>query len=163
MYPWIVFLHVFSGFVFFLSHGASAFVLMKMRTEKDPERLKALLDLRAYAERWMGWSAGILFLSGIVAGFMGRWWGTGWIWVSLVLLVLISFAMTFMGRFYFERVRKALGLESWAPGTKRGEITKPASAAELAAVLEAGNPGLVAGIGLLGLAIIVWLMMFKPF
>ena len=163
MYPWLIFIHVLSGFVFFLSHGASAFVLLKMKTEREPERLKALLDLRTVGEPWMGWSFGVLFLSGIVAGFMGRWWGTGWIWTSLVLLILVSVMMTFMGRFYFERVRKALGLESRGPGSKPGETTPPVSANELAAVVQAGNPGPVAGVGLLGLALIVWLMMFKPF
>jgi len=31
MYLWLVFLHVLSGFVFFLAHGASAAVLLKLR------------------------------------------------------------------------------------------------------------------------------------
>lgn len=97
MYPWLVFLHVLSGFVFFLAHGASAFVLLKLRQEREVERIKALLDLRAYAEPAMSWSAGVLFLSGIAAGFVGHWWRTGWIWVSLALLILVSVMMTFMG------------------------------------------------------------------
>ena len=163
MYPWLVFLHVLSGFVFFLAHGASAAVLLKLRQERDIPRIKTLLDLRSYAEPAMGWSAGVLFLSGIAAGFVGSWWGSGWIWASLILLILISVVMTFMGRMYFERVRKAIGLEYTLKGSKPTPAEKPASAKELEEVIEAGKPGWVAAAGLVGLALIVWLMMFKPF
>ena len=94
MYLWLVFVHVLSGFIFFLSHGAAAFGLLKMPQEREQDRIKALLDLRTYADPWMSWSSGVLFLSGIVAGFMGQWWGKGWIWVSLVPLILVSLPMT---------------------------------------------------------------------
>jgi hypothetical protein len=163
MYPWLVFLHVLSGFVFFLSHGASAVVLLKLRQERDVERIKTLLDLRTYAAPAMSWSGGVLFLSGIVAGFAGQWWGRGWIWASLALLILVSVPMTFMGRMYFEKVGKAIGLEYTLKGTKPSPAEKPVSAKELKAVIEAGQPGWVAAAGLVGLALIVWLMMFKPF
>lgn len=163
MYLWLVFVHVLSGFIFFLSHGAAAFVLLKMPQERKPERIKALLGLRTFADPWMTWSSAVLFLSGIAAGVMGQWWGSGWIWTSLVLLILVSVVMTFMGRMYFERVRKALGLENRLPGTKAGTTDKPASAKELETIIAAGKPGLVAAIGLVGLALIVYLMMFKPF
>ena len=163
MYLWLVFVHVLSGFIFFLSHGAAAFGLLKMPQEREQDRIKALLDLRTYADPWMSWSSGVLFLSGIVAGFMGQWWGKGWIWVSLVLLILVSLPMTFMGRVYFERIRKAQGLENRLPGTKGGTTEKPASAKELEAIIVVGKPGLIAAVGLIGLALIVWLMMFKPF
>lgn len=134
-----------------------------MPQEREADRIKALLDLRTYADPWMSWSSGVLFLSGIAAGFMGQWWGTGWIWTSLVLLILVSVVMTFMGRMYFERIRKALGLENRLPGTKAGATEKPASAKELEEVIVAGKPGLVAAVGLIGLAVIIYLMMFKPF
>ncbi|HKY79647.1 MAG TPA: hypothetical protein VJ182_06645 [Anaerolineales bacterium] len=163
MYLWLVFLHVLSGFVFFLAHGASAAVLLKLRQERDIQRIKALFDLRSYAEPAMSWSAGVLFLSGIVAGFVGRWWGYGWIWASLILLILVSVMMTYMGRMYFERVRKAVGLDHKLKGSKPTPAEKPASAKVLEEVILAGKPGWVAAAGLVGLALIVWLMMFKPF
>lgn len=163
MERWLVFVHVLSGFVFFLSHGASAAVLLKLRQERDVQRIKALLDLRTYAAPAMNWSVGVLFLSGIVAGFTGGWWGMGWIWASLILLILVSVPMTFWGRIYFERVRKAIGLEYTLKGSKPSSPEKPVTAKELAAVIEAGKPGLIAAAGLVGLALIVWLMMFKPF
>ncbi len=163
MYPWLVFVHVFSGFVFFLAHGASAFVLLKMRQERDVERIRALLDLRTYAAPAMTWSVAVLFLSGVVAGFVGQFWGKVWIWASLFLIILVSVPMTFWGRMYFERVNKAIGLEYTLKGSKPSPAEKPVSAKELEAVLEGGKPGWVAGAGLVGLAVIVWLMMFKPF
>lgn len=162
MYLWLKFLHVLGAFLFFLAHGASAFVYMKMRQERNPERLKALLDLRAYAEPWMSWT-GLLFISGIVLGFLGHWWKYVWIWLSLVLLILVSLPMTFWGRMYFERVRKAIGMDNRLKGSKPGQTEKPVSAQELEKIIEAGKPGLVAAMGVLGLVVIVWLMMFKPF
>jgi len=163
MYPWLVFLHVLSGFIFFLAHGASAVVLLKLRQERDGQRIKALLDLRDYAAPAMSWSAGVLVLSGIVAGFDGNWWGRGWIWASLALLILVSVPMTFMGRMYFETVRKAIGLEYTLKGSKPSPPEKPVGDKELETIIEAGKPGWVAAVGLVGLALIVWLMMFKPF
>lgn len=64
---------------------------------------------------------------------------------------------------YFERVRKAIGLDHRLKGSKPSPAEKPVSAQELAVVIESGKPGLVASAGLVGLALIVWLMMFKPF
>jgi len=163
LYLWLVFLHVLSGFGYFFSHGASAFILLKLSQERNVDRIHALLDLRAYAAPAMNWSGGLLFLSGIVAGFIGHWWRSGWIWVSLGLLVLVSILMTVFGRTYFERVRKAIGLEFTLKGSKPSPPEKPVDEKELAAVIASGKPVLLASSGLVALALIVWLMMFKPF
>ena len=43
--PWIVFIHIVAAFGFVLSHGVSAFVAFRIRAERDPARIGALLDL----------------------------------------------------------------------------------------------------------------------
>jgi hypothetical protein len=162
MHAWLVFLHVASVLGFLLAHGASAMVMFRLRDERVPARLCALLDLSQAVGGGMAITAGLLVLTGLVGGFTGRWWGQGWIWASLGLFLAISLAMSALGRVHFERVRRALGIPNDAD-RKRHVAPAPLPPDQLAAVLAAGRPGLLAGVGLVGLAVITWLMMFKPF
>ena len=45
MYIWVVFLHVAGTLGFALAHGTSMFVALKLRKERDLERVKALLEV----------------------------------------------------------------------------------------------------------------------
>jgi len=107
-------------------------------------------------------SLGLLLLTGIIAAFMGNWWGRGWIWLSLGLLVAIMVAMTALGSRYYTQVRKAVGVE-YMEGMKMQPPLDPASPEVIDALLARGRPMLIAVIGFGGIAVIAWLMMFKPF
>jgi hypothetical protein len=158
----IVFVHVAGVLIFVLAHGVSVGVLLRMRSERDPTALRTLLDLsrRSLTGALIGlalWSLG-----GILAGFSGNWWTSGryWIWASLVIAIVIIGVMTPMGRLYFNRIRAALGVDP-----KTG-LTNPAFQVDGAAVraaIASGQPALIASIGIVGLAILLWLMMAKPF
>jgi hypothetical protein len=104
----------------------------------------------------------VLLVSGITSGFLGRWWGQGWIWVSLGLLIAIVAAMSAIGSRTYGAARKASGLPYFEKGKQNPPI-EPASAEEIDAILTAGKPVLLTVIGAGGLAVIAWLMMFKPF
>jgi hypothetical protein len=104
----------------------------------------------------------VLLAAGIIAAFMGQWWGRGWIWVSLGLLVVIIAAMGAMGSRYYGEARKMAGMPYFAKGKVQPPLP-PASADEIFAVLARANPMLLTVIGLGGFAIIAWLMRFKPF
>lgn len=93
MYRWVVFLHILSAFLFVLMHGASAIVSLRLRKERDLDRVRALLDL---STAYLGGTYGALLMllgAGVVAGFLGKWWGQGWIWVSLGVLIALMAAM----------------------------------------------------------------------
>ena len=45
MYEWWVLLHLVGVFVFLLSHGVSVGVLLRLRRERDPAKVAALLEL----------------------------------------------------------------------------------------------------------------------
>lgn len=81
MYRWIVFNHVARVLVFLRAHGASAVVSFRLKNERDPERLRALLDLSSASigsiATWI--PLGVVILTGVVLGFMGGWWGQWWI------------------------------------------------------------------------------------
>jgi hypothetical protein len=136
--------------------------MFRLRGERDPERLQALLGLRDLADRSMGIPLGLLFFSGIALGVWGRWWGRGWIWVSLGVLVLIGLVMSFVGRMYHMRVWE--GLDPTGHPMRKGQAERPpATPEQLHAILGSGRPWLLTVIGVAGMAVILWLMMFKPF
>jgi MFS family permease len=162
MYTWFVFLHVLGAFGFLLAHGASASAAFALRHERNLDRVRALLELSANSYGVMYLSLLVLLVSGIIAGFIGQWWGWGWIWASLALLVAILLAMGGLGSRIYGKARKAVGLpyfENWKTQPPR----EPASAEQIDGLLAKGNPVLLSVIGYGGFAVITWLMMFKPF
>jgi len=162
MYNWIVYLHLRGIFGFLIAHGASAGAAFALRRERNLDKVRALLELSASSIGVMYLSLLVLLAAGIIAAFMGQWWGRGWIWVSLGLLVVILAAMGAMGSRYYGEARKLAGLPYFAKGKAQPPLP-PASTDELFAVLARANPMLLTIIGLGGFAIITWLMHFKPF
>jgi len=158
----IVLIHVLGVLLFVLANGVSVAVLLRMRTERDPAALRTLLDLSRRSLVWASVGLVIWFLGGIVAGFSGNWWTSGryWIWASLVVAVVITGLMTPMGRIYLNRVRVAVGVD---PRTGAYNTQAQVDPAEVAAAVDSGQPALVAAIGLVGLVVLLWLMMAKPF
>ena len=158
----IVVAHVLGVLVFVLAHGVSVGVLLRVRSEREPHTLRTLLDL---SRRSMGvMIAGFLlwFLAGILAGFSGNWWTSGryWIWVSLVIAIVVTGVMTPFGRIYFNRIRTALGVN---PDTGIFDPTYQVDPAAVDAAVRSGQPVLLAVVGVVGLGVIAWLMIAKPF
>jgi hypothetical protein len=163
VYRVLLFLHVSGAVAFLLFHGATASVMFAMKREHDPERLQALLTLRDRAEDWWRWPLMLNLATGIAMGFMGRWWGQGWIWVSIGVFLAMSFAMSGIGRLNIDRVWHAIDpLGHASPVKSEARNPDPASQEELKVLLERGRPMLLTVIGMVGLAIILWMMIFKP-
>jgi hypothetical protein len=80
----------------------------------------------------------LIVISGVFLGFQGRWWGRAWIWTALALLIVTIGAMSALGG-RFNAVRGAVGLPAW---DRRGKVT---------------------AIGVVALALLLWLMILKPF
>ena len=57
----------------------------------------------------------VLLVAGVILGFAGSWWGSLWIWVSLVLLVVVGGAMTPFAGIPMSGVRVALGIKVGKP------------------------------------------------
>ncbi|HVN53455.1 MAG TPA: hypothetical protein VMT46_03920 [Anaerolineaceae bacterium] len=163
IYRWVILLHVLFAFGFFLSHGASALAMFKLRNERSHERICAIIELCKMGEPPMIISFLGILITGIAGGFIGGWWRHGWIWAALILLIAIDLLMGRYGRVYIEQIANALGMVD-ARATKKGVIpAQPASPEALATIVNAGRPGLMASVGLGGLAAIILLMTIKPF
>lgn len=153
LYRIIVFLHVISIFGFLLSHGASVGMAFGLKRERDPHKIRALLNLSGTSYPLMGLTLLASILFGIIAGFQGHWWRFGWIWASIALLIVILVLMYFWGSKIYGAARKAVELPSESPGSDEN----------LFEILKRSNPVLLTVVGYGGYAIIAWLMMVKPF
>lgn len=164
MYSWMVYIHVLATFAFLITHGVSSVVSLRLRHQRDPAQARAWLELYASpgVYKILYGSLLVLLLSGIIGGFMGKWWSYGWIWLSLLLLVGIIAAMFLIGGKYYTRLRKALGM-FWFDRGKVQPPVEPAPAEEIEALLANAPAVSMAVIGFGGIAVILWLMMFKPF
>lgn len=155
MYRWLVFLHVAGVFGFLLSHGTSVAVMFRLRTERNRPKIAALSSLSASTITAIYVSLSLVLGAGIAAGFKGNWWGQGWIWTSLAILVVVAGLMYPLGTRFYSRVRPADLLDEFG----EPEISDE----ELEVILRSGRPWLLAALGFGSLFVILWLMMFKPF
>jgi hypothetical protein len=160
LYPWVVLVHVVAAFLFILAHGASAIVSFRLRAERDPTRILALLDLSASTIGPMYGTLGLLLLAGIAAGIMGNWFAKGWIWLALGIFVVITVLMYVVATTYYVGVRRALG--QVRAGSKE-PAPEPLPTEQLLTLLDSRRPEAIAAIGGIGLVVILWLMEFKPF
>lgn len=162
MYQWLVFLHIFAALAFFMAHGASAVMAFRIRQERQIERIRAILDLSNAALPAAYLALMVLVLAGIGAGIMGGWFRMGWIWAALVLLIVMWFGMHYFAFRFYTPIRKAVGLP-YRDGKAQHPEGTPASDSEIQNAVQAANPLPLAGFGFGLVAIILWLMMFKPF
>lgn len=161
-YPWIKLLHVIGAFGFVLAHGASAFAAMRIRDEREPGRVAALLDLSGTSLGLMYASLLVLLAAGVTAGFVGAFWGRAWIWAAIGVLVIVVVAMYPLGSQHYAKVRRAVGLKAYND-PKDAPPPAPLAPDELATLLASPRPFQLAALGGIGLVVILWLMVVKPF
>lgn len=162
-YPWIVLLHVTGAFGFVLAHGVSAFVAFRLRSEREPARVAALMDASTASLSLLYVALLVLLVAGIAAGIVGGHFGRLWIWVALAVLVVVSAAMYTIATPYYKGLRRAVGARfTQAPGPEDVPLAL-ATPQELAMLLSSRRPYVLALIGGFGLMVILWLMVVKPF
>lgn len=159
--PWLIFLHIAAAFSFAVAHGVSAFVALKLRRERDPARVIALLDLSKFALPTSTLSVLLLLISGIAEGFVGGYWGRLWIWAAIAVLVVLFGVMSFFGVMHYDRVRHALGVPGFYD--KKNTGGPEADQAALTQMLDSPRAVELAAVGFIGLAVILWLMVLQPF
>lgn len=162
LYGWVVFAHIVTVILALAAHGVSAWVMFRIRAERDRARLGAILDLSSSSLT----AAGILLLLtvvlGIAAAIMGGHFAKFWPWVAIVVLVIAFGSMTPLAAIPLNKLRAVLAV------AKPGDISgRPVGAAgtdeELAVAIAAIRPEIPAAIGVASIVILAWLMRAKPF
>ncbi len=149
-YRALVLVHVAAVFGFLLAHGTPVFVAFRIRSERNPDRLRTLLETSRDCVGLIHLSLFLVVVTGIALAFFGSWWGHGWIWASMATLVLIWIAMWLLGTRHYDRARLASGATTFY------RVTGAAPAAP-------SQPFVMSAIGGTGLVVLLWLMLFKPF
>ena len=162
LYPWIVLLHVVGAFMFVASHGVAMWMVAELPRQKDPRRIQTLLDLSSAS--LVGVYVGLLLLliGGIWAGIAGGWFGRLWIWVAIVVLIAIIVVMYVVATPFFKRLRVALGQRTQGLPKDAPDPT-PAPDSEILAIAATTPAALLSAVGFMGLLLILWLMVVKPF
>ena len=136
-------------------------VAYRVRREVSAERVHALLDL---SRSTVGIANAMLMstiLCGVALGFLGHWWSAGWIWVSVAILVIVFGVMGRLVAPHFRRMRTAVGLILVDGAWERG--ASESTPDELARALASGSPAVATWLAVGGWAVILWMMLFKPF
>lgn len=163
MYMWVVFAHILGVFGFLLAHGSAAAVTFRLRKERNVERIRALLDLSRSVAIIARVSLFLLLLAGIALGFMGHWWGQGWIWASLGVFVLMSVSMSPLAQRSFTQLRQLTQAQGVSATRSQASPAGVIVDKQLDAIAAGLHPVALTAVGVGGLTIILWLMMFKPF
>ena len=155
LYPWFVLAHLVGLVLFAVCHGASAFMAFRLRGERDPVVVDAILKVGALSVGPMYIGLLLLGIGGLGAAAAGNLWGQPWLIASIVVFVIVLLVMWAVASPYYMGLRKAL--------EERGPDGRPSmDAATLATMLDTRRPEILATVGTIGLVLLVWLMVIKP-
>ena len=153
-YSWLKFLHIAAVFALLGTHGVSMTVLYAIRKERDRAKILALIAVSGQSIIPMYVSIGAVVVFGAILWFKFYTLGTTWLWLAVVLLIATIGLMTAIAKPYFARVKEACQLRP--SGVPR------VSDEELGEVLNSSKAHLITAIGVIGLAAVLYLMIFKP-
>jgi hypothetical protein len=153
-YGWWKLIHLAGVVGFMAAHGTSMAATVMLRRFREPQQVAGVLQLSAATVSSFYLSTVVLLVGGIGAGVVGKWFDQAWIWVSLGLLIGVGILMFPMARHHFRRIRMVLELMETGTAVSRDDFVR---------VVSSGNPILTAGTGFVGVLLIVYLMVLKPF
>ena len=158
MYNWVVYLHVTVIFIFLIQHAAEIIVTFKLREQKEPEGVFATYSFMPNNNsRNLRITYSLIIVTGAVAGFMSVWWRMGWMWTALGVMILIWIVMRRIGSQYLYAVD---AITEQALKNKDDQSVIEKFRQDLKSRRE---PEIMTITSLIGMLIILWLMMFKPF
>ncbi len=153
-YQWVLFLHILFVLVFLAAHGTSMVVLYRIRGERDRRRILDLIGLSGETTIPMYVGLAGIVVTGILAGLKLVAFKHWWVWLAIAILVVTIGVMYGVAKPYFDRVKMAC--EVRPSGVPR------VSDQELGEILRSARAHVIAAIGVLGLGVILYLMVFQP-
>lgn len=155
LYPWFVFAHLIGLVLFAISHGASAYMAFRIRSDRDSHTVASLLAMSEFAKGPMYAGLLLILVGGAGAATVGGIWLTPWVIASIIVLFMVLAVMYAIATPYYGELRKAVGDPvGGAPVTVTPD--------ELERMLDSRRPEALLAVGTAGLLILVWLMVLKP-
>lgn len=145
LYVWLRFLHLAGVAMFLFAHGVSGGAAFALRGPVSGNT-RALLRLSERSSFVSNPGLLLVLVTGIWMAFAGSWAGRVWPWAAVVVLLAVAAFMGYIANPY-------RGARSAAGGPDEA----------LAEHLGRTRPMLALWVGLVGLAILLGLMVFKPF
>lgn len=159
MYPWLLFAHIGSMLLFMLAHGVHAVIMLKWRQAEDPEFGLTLFH-GVPGAGLTRLSLLAVIVTGLVLGALGGWFGQLWLWLSLGILVVQWVAMYRLGGGYYGLVQAAA---QEAMAERAGGSGSTVAMERYRATRLGWQPAAMMIVGLGGVGVVLWLMIFKPF
>jgi hypothetical protein len=153
-YSWLLFFHIASVLALLAAHGVSMVVLYRIRRERNRQKILDLVTLSGETIGPMYASLGLIVVTGILLGLKLDSFSHWWVWVAIGVLVLTAVLMGVIARPYFTKVKAAC--EVRPSGVPR------ISDEELAEIVGSSTAHLITAIGVVGLLVILYLMVFQP-
>ena len=162
-YTLALYAHFLGVFMFLLAHGASMTMAFRLQKETDRARIGALLDLSASSYKGLYIAFVVLLGSAVALAVIASFWQALWFWVALVAFFVMAGVMTPLATVRLGRLRIGLGLNLPPPAKPRPGMKTELSDAEIREIIDSINPWLLTVVGFGGIAVLAFLMMFKPF
>lgn len=145
LYIWLKFVHLLFVFVFLFAHGISGGASFALRGAVTGST-RALLTLSQGSAQLGTPALLVILITGIWMTFAGHWSGMVWPWLALAVLVVVSGAMVYVSWPYYQAREAIAGSDD-----------------ALAQHLSRTRPVLAVWVGVIGLVVLLFLMVFKPF
>jgi hypothetical protein len=145
LYSSLVFFHIAGLMAFLFGHGVSGGASLALRGPVSGST-RSLLRLSQRSAMVSNPALLVTLITGIWMTFAGHWSSMVWPWASLVILVVVGAAMFYIARPYYRARDAARGPDD-----------------ALARLLSMTRPLLALWMGVVALALLLWLMVFKPF
>jgi hypothetical protein len=155
VYTWLVFIHIIGVLGFLFTHGISAAMALRLQHERNPDRIRVVLQISSSTIGVFYLSTALLLLGGIWAGFEGGWWDQGWISASLGVFLANMIFMYVVASPYYKRIREVMTIQE-----ARSDAVDPA---ELDALLRSARPRALLAVGAVSIGLIAYFMVQKPF
>ncbi len=154
-WQWWLLVHLTGVLVFVGAHGVSMFVMFRIRGERDRQRIAELITFSGTTTRPMYIGLAILTIGGVGAGLTLHLFSQWWLWIAIGILLITIGLMSGLAKPYFRRITASCEIRP--SGVPR------VSDEELEQLLRSGEATMIAVIGIVGLLLILYLMLFKPF
>lgn len=152
MYQAMVLIHLVGVVVFAIAHGVSIFAAFRVRRETDPRIVAAILGMSKSAVLFLYLGLVLLGVGGLGAAWQAGVLLAPWAIASYVVMIIVIGVMYTVATTYYVHLRELVSFD-------RADAPEPDVLRE---TLDTRRPEILAGVGGVGMLVLLWLMVVRP-